>query len=338
MRRVGRRRAVFLFVTIILACAASPAMAALKLCNRTSYVLYASTGQRTNSTITTRGWTRIAPGACEAAIQGALSAAAYYVYARTSQAHRGPARAWGGTSQLCVKETDYAIETPAGASNCRSDDAFLAPFAPVATKGEANWTMTFTQHPPLGSADAARRAGLARLLGDIGYRIGANGVEGVPAALEKFRTRMKLTKDAPSADLFDALETEALKVAAPAGYSICNDTDAPVWAALGERRGKVWSSRGWWKIVPGACARVIATALDTDKVYLLVERKDGKRLVSGKEAFCITNIQFDVEGRMKCAARGLKPAGFATTVTKGLTGFAAHVSEDGLLPPPRFAD
>ena len=81
--------------------------------------------------------------------------------------------------------------------------------------------------------------------------------------------------NADSAALFDALETEALKVAAPAGYSICNDTDAPVWAALGLRDGKIWHSRGWWKVAPGACASAIAEAARHDKIYLLVERKDG---------------------------------------------------------------
>ena len=142
--------------------------------------------------------------------------------------------------------------------------------------------------------------------------------------------------NAGAPDLFDALETEALKVSAPAGYSICNDTDAPIWAALGLRDEKVWHSRGWWKVAPGACAQTIAEALSHDKIYLLVERKDGRRLVSGRKKFCITNITFDVGRGADCKKRGLATAGFAATNTRALTGYTAHVGEDGLLPPMRL--
>jgi len=149
---------------------------------------------------------------------------------------------------------------------------------------------------------------------------------------------MKLAADAGLADLYDALETEAMKVASPSGYSICNDTDGPIWAALGLRRAARWVAQGWWKVVPGACARAIATKLSSDKIYLLVEKSDGRRLVSGKENFCVTNITFEIEGRTRCSERGLSTVGFAAIDTKGRGGFTAHVSEDGLLPPPRQPD
>lgn len=317
-------------------CATSPADAALRLCNRTSHILYASTGGETGTTVATRGWMRIVPGACEAAIAGGLTAQRYFVYARSSQAHNGPARAWGGHTGLCAKDTDYALEQPLGTPRCPSDDAFTVPFATVETGGQANWTTTFTETPPLASANAARQAGIVRLLGDAGYNVGLG--EGVGAALKKFRLRMKLAADAGPTDLFDALETEAMKVASPAGYSICNDTDAPIWAALGMRRAGVWFAQGWWKVAPGACARAIATRLSSDKIYLLVEKSDGHRLVTGKENFCVTNITFEIQGRTRCAERGLTAAGFAVTNTKGRGGFTAHVSEDGLLPPPRQPD
>ena len=46
--------------------------AALKLCNRTSYILYAATSaMRRARRSDTQGWTRIAPGDCQTALQGA---------------------------------------------------------------------------------------------------------------------------------------------------------------------------------------------------------------------------------------------------------------------------
>ncbi len=319
----------------LLAWGATPAQAALRVCNHTSYILYAATAIQTNDRVKTEGWTRIIPGGCATAIKGDLGKSTYYLYAHTAQAHNGPAHLWGGRSEFCVKDNDFSLEQP-GATNRCPDDAFTAPFAQIDTKGQTGWTTTFTASPPLAGAEAARRAGLARLLGDTGYRLGALGKDDIEAALDKFRDRMKMPKDAGPSELFDALETEALKSAAPAGYSICNDTDAPVWAALALRLAKTWHTRGWWKITPGACARAIAEPLSQDKIYLLVERKDGRRLVSGPEDFCITTIAFDIERRGDCKKRGLVSAGFAVTDTGSMTGYAAHISEDGLLPTLRL--
>ena len=104
------------------------------------------------------------------------------------------------------------------------------------------------------------KAAVKRLLRDIGYRIGA--IDAAPdkatdGALADFRKRLKLAPAATVADLFDALETEALKSATPAGYAICNDTAKSVAAAIGEKMRTDWISHGWWKIAAGSCAKVV---------------------------------------------------------------------------------
>ena len=329
--RALSRFAFALFTPVFCAVFSAPASAALNLCNRTSYVLYAATAQTADGQIATHGWTRVAPGACAIAVPGPLAASGYEVYARTSRAHRGPAHEWGGTDRRCVKDTDFSLKLPDGGDRCPSGDSFAVPFARLDTKGQANWTTTFTLSPAIATLAAARDAGIARLLSDIGYKPKAGG-NWVPAALTRFRLKLRLPPDAGSADLFDALETEAMKVSAPAGYAICNDTDAPFWAALGEKSGKAWRARGWWQVMPGACAQAITQPLAADKIYLLAERQNGVKLVSGRENFCVTNITFEVEGRERCKERGLKAAGFAATDTRGRSGFVAHVGENGLLP------
>lgn len=333
MTGAGRPCLTLALIMLTFACACRPARAALTLCDRTSYILYAATGTTTGDDIVTAGWIRLVPGGCATAIEGPLTAKSYYVYARSSQSYSGPTRAWGGDFDLCTQTIDFHLTTPLGVPRC-SQDSFAAPFAQVDTKGRRDWTMTFTQSPPLTSATAARQAGFVRLLRDAGYHVGADAAP----ALDKFRARMRMSDLASADDLFDALETEALKVAAPAGFSICNDTNAPVWAALGFRRGKDWVSRGWWKAEPGACARAIAARLDTDRVYLLVERDDGTKLVTGPQTFCVTNIEFEIERRTDCTARGLIASGFAVTDTRGRSGYAAHISENGLLPAPQGRD
>src|SRR6202000_2780937 len=86
---------------------AAPAQAALNLCNRTSYVLYAATAAVTPPASEARGWTRIVPGDCSAARPEALTAPNIMVYARSGLGHSGPPRAWGGNFPVCVKDTDF---------------------------------------------------------------------------------------------------------------------------------------------------------------------------------------------------------------------------------------
>jgi uncharacterized membrane protein len=316
------------------ALAAPPAHASLRLCNRTSYVLYAATTSAGTSDALVQGWTRIVPGSCRIAIQSDLTASAYYIYARTSSAHSGAPRAWNGNVNFCVKDTFFSLRLPLLSTRCPTLDMLELPFAAIATHHMRSWTTTFRETPDYDSMKSAERVGLNRLLIDNGVKIGTLGSSSDKAAetaLALFRKRMRLSDKASAADLFDALETEAMKTAAPVGYTVCNDTDKPVWAAIGQKKGASTVSRGWWMIAAGGCAKTVTDSVANAKVYLRVEKGKGVALVSGPEKFCVTNIEFEIQGREHCAARGLADAGFAETNTKGVPGFAAHVSADGLV-------
>lgn len=318
-----------------LAFASKPARADMHLCNQTSYVLYTAIGFQDGSSISTHGWTRIAPGDCALTIREALTRPLYYIYAKTSQAHSGPARAWGGSAKLCAKNTNFSLQTPLGAPGCGSDDTFPVPFATVYTHGMASWTTTFTENPVINSFYAAQKAGFARLLGDIGNKVSLGDGAAHEDLLAKLRIQLKLAANASPDELFDALETQAFKAAAPAGYSICNDGDAIVWAALGTQTGNDFVSRGWWKVSPGGCAKLIAEPLAADRIFVFAEKHGNNRFVSGPAKFCITDIEFEIRGNQRCAARGLAEAGFAVTNTKGMSGYTAHVGASGLVPPAR---
>jgi uncharacterized membrane protein len=319
------------------ACHAVPAFADLRICNRTSYIVYAAVGYESGLQMLTRGWTRVLPGDCGTALEGRLSEPAYFLYARSSRAHAGPARAWGGRIRLCAKETNFAIDVPVGGAHCGSDDAFLMPFASLPTGHKASWTTTLTGTRRFPSLQAARTAGIARLLADAGYHVNP---ESNPDArtLADFRQRMRLPSNTSEADLFDALETEAQKTAAPEGYSVCNDGQSEYWAAIALRSPRLSVARGWWDIPPGACAKVLTIALSFDTVYLLAEKHGNNKLVGGTTSFCVADVAFEIFGNTGCAKRGLTDAGFAATNTKGQSGFVAHIGDDGLLPPaPRFS-
>lgn len=314
-----------------------PAAADFRVCNQTSYVLYAAVGYEAGVQMLTRGWTRVRPGECATALQGTLNQPAYFLYARSSRAHSGPTRAWGGRIRLCAKETNFAIDVPVGSARCASDDAFLVPFASVATGHKASWTATLDEAEQFATPAAARTAAITRLLGDVGYQLAA-APQAVPQALADFRLRMRLPASASDDDLLDALETEAQKSSAPAGYTVCNDGQAEIWSAIGLRLNRGNASRGWWDIPPGACARLLTRPLDVTAVYLHATKVGNANLVGGPAIFCTARGSFDLPAGAKCSGRGQSLLGFAATDTKGINGYVAHIGNAGLLPPaPKFA-
>lgn len=309
--------------------ASLPAHAALQVCDQTSYVIYAAIGYQERTDAVTKGWTRIVPGSCANVLSVPLTAPAYYLYAKSSQAHSGPSRVWGGKIRLCAKNTDFSLRQPLLMESCPGD-SFVMPFSRVESGKKKSWSTTLTESKVITTLDMARQAGIARLLIDCGYKIG--DAKSAESALADFRRRMKLSAKASTADLFDALETEAAKAAAPAGYSVCNDSDGEIFAAIGMGNGKIWSSRGWWKVAPASCARVVTAPLAADRIFLLVQRENGKPLVSGNAKFCVADVEYETAWRTDCHAHGLSDAGFAVTETRGRSGYAAHVGNSGLLP------
>jgi uncharacterized membrane protein len=307
----------------------SPAEASLRLCNRTSYVIYTATAATTVSGTDVKGWTRVTPGACEVEIQGDLIAQAYYLYARSARAHSGAPRAWSGQTNLCVKDRDFSLRLPLGVPRCTAPDTYELPFAAIQTHHMRSWTMTLRETPDLASMPAAERAGLKRLLGDVGVR-NLSDDKAMDLAVTQFRKRTRLQDKSGPTALFNALETEAMKTAVPVGYTICNDTDKPVFAALGQKKAKAFFSSGWWTVAGGTCSQVMTESLSGAPVYLRVERRGGVPLVAGSMTFCVTNIEFEIQGRERCVKRGLAEAGFVETNVSGQPGYTAHITGSGL--------
>lgn len=311
---------------------APPARAALTLCNRTSYILYAATSAVQSPRSETSGWTRIAPGDCQLTRKEPLTAETYLVHARSSIAHSGPARAWGGTVPVCVKDGNFTIRSGTAQPGCTADN-FALPFAPVNNRGKSVWVMHFDEKPAMNMTEA-QLAGVKRLLKDNGYKI--TRINGRPdkvtgAALNDFRKRMRFTDKEGNTELFDALEREARKAVAPAGYTVCNEAKDPLLVALAQNDGGKAVSRGWWTVDPGACAKAITTPLSNEAVFLLAQRKTGGSLVTGPERFCVAQAAFEISDAGNCTTRGLTEAGFARTQTKGMSGYVARIGPLGLV-------
>ncbi|MBV9569722.1 MAG: DUF1036 domain-containing protein [Alphaproteobacteria bacterium] len=311
----------------------APASAALKLCNQTSYIVYAAIGAATKTQLDTRGWTRIVPGDCATPILDRLSAPAYFVYAHTSRSHSGPPRAWGGNVPICARDSNFSQHTKLPARGCPGSDFYKMPFALLDRHGANSWTTTFNESPGLRTPRDARRAGIARLLEDLHYRVNVPGERARDLALEDFHKRAHLPADANEAELFAALETEAMKAAAPAGFAVCNYTSRPLVVALGLPAGKGAATRGWWEVAPSACPHLFTEPLKTDRVFLLAEEKGHRPVVSGPVRLCVADGKFDLRTATECKRRGLREAGFAAVDVKGRTGYVANIDESGLSSP-----
>src|SRR6185312_15392267 len=263
---------------------ATPAQAALKLCNRTSYILYAATAAVSDRGSSVKGWTRIAPGDCQTARPERLSAQSYLVYARSALAHSGPGRAWGGDFPLCVQDDDFVLNRKGNPSGC-DGGAFAVPFATVETHNRPDWTMRFDEEPRLAGPLDAQLAGLKRLLKDNGYRIAAIDTKpdkATGAALGDFRRKMKFADRDGNDKLFAALENEAARHGPPPeGFTVCNDSKSDLIAALGENVAGAPTSKGWWRLAAGACARAVTTPLQDDAIWLSVQKPGGAALVTG---------------------------------------------------------
>ncbi len=327
------RLAALVFAALLLG-AVLPAQAALNLCNRTSYLLYAATAAIKSPQSQTQGWTRIAPGECQVARKEVLTTETYLVHARSSLAHSGPARAWGGSFPMCVKDTDFTLSHAGAMAVCNTEGSFSLPFAALDTGGRPNWTMTLDEQPMLPSLVAAQLAGVKRLLRDNGFDpgpINSAPAKQTGAALTAARKKFGAEK-LDNAALFARLESEARKITAPTGYTACNDGDAVLDVALAEViKGKP-VSRGWWTVPRNACARILTASLPADGTYFLFARhKDGMAVAAGAEKFCIAPAAFEIHARGDCAARKQEEAGFVRTQTGGLAGFTARIGNTGLM-------
>lgn len=329
MMRAAAAAVVLLLATI------APANASLRLCNRTSYVIYAATATVAGDA-SVKGWTRIVPGQCRTAIDGDLAARAYYLYARSSPAHSGEQRAWSGNAGFCIGDSDFAFHQAQAGMRCAAPGAFAVPFAVLDTHHMRSWTATFREAPDLPSMPAAEHAGLVRLMADLGiHGVAAPGA--FDKTLAQFRLRLKLPQKADAGTLFDALETQAMRVSVPTGYTLCNDTKQTLWAAVAMKKDPGFVSRGWWAVASGACARLIAQPVTSTPVYLRVEKDKNSAVIEGTDTFCVTGIEFEIEGRERCAARGYSEAGFMPTNSGGAPGYAAHVSASGLAGRAAYA-
>jgi uncharacterized membrane protein len=82
-------------------------------------------------------------------------------------------------------------------------------------------------------------------------------------------------------------------------------------------------SKGWWRLQPGQCAKVIKDRLDDRSVYgfAVADRVEGVvETWGGTYHFCTKDSSFEIDGDTDCAGRGFTSTGFMRIETTGRSG------------------
>lgn len=316
---------LIVFVGLLGAVLFAPAQASAQegwsVCNDTSYVIQVASGRPDGSGTIVQGWTKVRPGGCETLLAAPLTPGAHYIYAQSSEAHRGGLKTWKGDEPLCVEGlVSFTIENLA---DCDVMGLDRREFRPVLIERQAEWETRIkeTEDYDLSPRTSAQAAGIQRLLGDTGVYSGAIDGELGPrtrAAIREFLKERNLPDDTTDIDLIDILEQVALDRARNVGMTLCNRTDGRIWAAIGRRNQDGWESRGWWLLEASGCARVIDEPLLQTEHFVFGEMEgvDGegpRQLVRGADPFCVARSKFAIAGREDCSASAYRQALFAAT-------------------------
>jgi uncharacterized membrane protein len=317
--------------------AATPARAALTLCNHTSYRMDVALGLAKQANVATRGWLRVDPGQCRPAIDGTFDADLVYVHARTPPIYGGAPAAQRGSAEFCVRTDDFELDD---GRNCpRSQQA---PFSPARPSASDNGSVIKLAEDAGYDGDQARLAGIQRLLSIAGYDASPiDGVDGskTQGALKAFLNDRKLPAEAADqAAFFDQL-LAAARDPQGRGFSWCNDTPYTVMASLGIVEMGAIVTRGWYRIPARECLRPDVTG-EPHRLYSYAEAVDrngrtvqhsGKPLAWGGDiALCTQGGKFEISNQKNCAGRGLNSARFALINVGGKPSAILRFKE----PPP----
>lgn len=116
----------------------SPAMADLRLCNKTASQVGVAIGYKNKTDWTTEGWWNLAANSCETLVPGVLVSRYYYIYA-VDYDQFGE---WGGRAFMCTREKEFTIS---GIEDCVARGFERTGFFEIDTGEQSSWTVQLTE-------------------------------------------------------------------------------------------------------------------------------------------------------------------------------------------------
>lgn len=331
----------FFFVVFLFAITATGASAKYSLCNKSSYALSASIGYVDGDRLATRGWWRLRPGQCKVALTEQTNAGRYFVFAEAIPGHQGPLRTWSGDTPLCVENSGFF--NLRNQDVCRDDPMRQRKFFDVEVTEDAagNWQTDFTEANNY-TVYSAEVAGVQRLLTDMGEDVGrVDGALGrsTQRVLANYRKKKGLAEGTSIDDeLIDALIDDANAREAKLGFFYCNKTDDPVWSAIGEPNDdESYGTKGWWKLAPGDCAKIIKGDLEHDHYYVYGVIEDAlseRAITGGDKALCIKAVMFNANNEVACTDQDLDESLFRRVEIGGSSSATFDFLPEMFASPP----
>ena len=334
---------IILLSILVFVVSAGGASAKYSFCNKSSYALSAAIGYVDGDRLATRGWWRLRPGQCKVVLTEQAKPGRYFVYAEAIAGHKGPLRTWSGDTALCVENNGFF--NLRNQDVCRDDPMRQRKFFNVEVTEAAGgaWQTDFTEASTY-TVYSAEVAGVQRLLSDIGKNSGAvDGAMGreTQRALANYRREKGLSEGYNIDDeVIDALIEDANAREEKLGFFYCNKTDSTVWSAIAEPKDEdSYRSKGWWKIEPGDCAKIIKGALAQSHYYVygVIEQATADRvLAGGDKGFCVNLVQFNTDTDLSCADQELEEALFKRVEIGGAESATFNFTPDMFpaAPPP----
>ena len=130
-------RRTTLLLAVTLACAATPALAAFNVCNRTGLPVRIAIGRFDGNSWSSEGWWTVRAKTCTAILTGPLQGRFYYLHASD-----GAAGTWEGKTRFCVAPQKRFKAT--GRGNCAKRGYDSRGFFEVDTGKKADWTQSLS--------------------------------------------------------------------------------------------------------------------------------------------------------------------------------------------------
>ncbi len=131
-----RRLSLFVFAAAVVL--STPALADLRVCNKTSSRVGIAVGYKDEDSWKTEGWWNVAGNSCETLLAGPLVSRYYYLYA-VDYDHGGE---WSGRSFMCTQEKTFTIK---GIDDCLKRGFERTGFFEIDTGEQRTWTVQLTE-------------------------------------------------------------------------------------------------------------------------------------------------------------------------------------------------
>lgn len=138
VRPAARRGLVAATLALGLVGLATPALADLRVCNKTTSRIGIAVGYKDAEAWKTEGWWNIAANSCETLLAGPLVSRYYYLYAVDYD--RGGE--WSGRAFMCTQEKTFTIK---GIDDCLKRGFERTGFFEIDTGEQRTWTVQLTE-------------------------------------------------------------------------------------------------------------------------------------------------------------------------------------------------